>query len=456
MELSDKLSELRRANGMSQEELAEKLGVSRQAVSKWESGATQPELSKLIELSKIYQVSVDALLSLEHTNGDHPEVSPPPPLEDPAAANGQAAPEPAAVPSPLRKHGKAVRYGAAALAAVVVFAVARNYNERIKRLQSQVNSLQNQVSSMQGNLSSQISGISGSVQDILEREASLISQFDYEVTDVNLHKNECTLCFSLLPKSIPEGLAVTLVLVDNGDATALESARPHYSTTLAQDSFGVFRGEVTLPLSDKLAVTAQLDSGAETRTQQLEPIYSLKTMYQPQLDFFALPESFTPGSGNTPASLSLRALDENSPVHEMGYLQMGAYADCHVEAVYLTYSRAGKTLCTVPLAALAEDELRALMRESGDTNWSATSPATPVIAPDGWVESFYTICLTEPPEAFSIPLTDEWLISELTVELSDGTVLRTRLSQVRAAANGGYDLSEHYSRGELSFTISEE
>ena len=53
MELYEKLYELRRASGMSQEELAEKLGVSRQAVSKWESGATQPELSKLIELSKL-------------------------------------------------------------------------------------------------------------------------------------------------------------------------------------------------------------------------------------------------------------------------------------------------------------------------------------------------------------------------------------------------------------------
>ena len=56
MELYEKLYELRRASGMSQEELAEKLGVSRQAVSKWESGATQPELSKLIELSKLCSV----------------------------------------------------------------------------------------------------------------------------------------------------------------------------------------------------------------------------------------------------------------------------------------------------------------------------------------------------------------------------------------------------------------
>ena len=61
-----RISAHRKNKGLTQEALANTLGVSNQAVSKWESGATQPELSKLIELSKIYQVSVDALLSLEH------------------------------------------------------------------------------------------------------------------------------------------------------------------------------------------------------------------------------------------------------------------------------------------------------------------------------------------------------------------------------------------------------
>ena len=50
MTLGNKISALRSAAQISQEDLAEKLGVSRQAVSKWESGATQPELPKLIEL----------------------------------------------------------------------------------------------------------------------------------------------------------------------------------------------------------------------------------------------------------------------------------------------------------------------------------------------------------------------------------------------------------------------
>ena len=63
MKLCEKLYELRRAAGLSQEELAERLNVSRQAVSKWENGAAQPELSKLVELSRLYGVSVDELVN---------------------------------------------------------------------------------------------------------------------------------------------------------------------------------------------------------------------------------------------------------------------------------------------------------------------------------------------------------------------------------------------------------
>lgn len=53
---------LRKKNGLSQEELAEKLGVSRQSISKWESGTSLPEIDKLILLSEYFNVSVDYLV----------------------------------------------------------------------------------------------------------------------------------------------------------------------------------------------------------------------------------------------------------------------------------------------------------------------------------------------------------------------------------------------------------
>ena len=62
MILADKITEERKRNGWSQEELADKLGVSRQAVSKWESAGTVPDLQKVIQLADIFGVSIDYLL----------------------------------------------------------------------------------------------------------------------------------------------------------------------------------------------------------------------------------------------------------------------------------------------------------------------------------------------------------------------------------------------------------
>lgn len=62
MNLSNKIYEMRKAHGLSQEQLAEKLDVSRQSVSKWESGESIPELERLVEISKIFNVTTDYLL----------------------------------------------------------------------------------------------------------------------------------------------------------------------------------------------------------------------------------------------------------------------------------------------------------------------------------------------------------------------------------------------------------
>ena len=62
MSLGNKLAEARRAKNLTQEQLAEKLEVTRQAVSRWESGAAYPETDKIVRMAQILQVSCDYLL----------------------------------------------------------------------------------------------------------------------------------------------------------------------------------------------------------------------------------------------------------------------------------------------------------------------------------------------------------------------------------------------------------
>ncbi len=63
MKFNEKLIKLRKQKGLSQEELGYKLNVTRQTISKWELGQTAPEMDKLVELSKLFDISVDELIN---------------------------------------------------------------------------------------------------------------------------------------------------------------------------------------------------------------------------------------------------------------------------------------------------------------------------------------------------------------------------------------------------------
>ena len=61
-DIGERIQTLRKAGGLSQEELAGRTGVSRQAVSKWESGASEPSTSNLLALAKLFEISAEELL----------------------------------------------------------------------------------------------------------------------------------------------------------------------------------------------------------------------------------------------------------------------------------------------------------------------------------------------------------------------------------------------------------
>ena len=63
--LSENLWTLRKINGFSQEDVAEKIGVSRQAVAKWENGTTTPDIANCVALARLYNVTVDELLTFD-------------------------------------------------------------------------------------------------------------------------------------------------------------------------------------------------------------------------------------------------------------------------------------------------------------------------------------------------------------------------------------------------------
>ena len=106
MSLAEKMIELRKQNGLSQQDLADRLGVSRQAISRWETGAVQPTADSVRGLAQVLQVSTDYLLNDE--------------LDDPTPPRSpQPVPTPQEEPKPARKRRKWLL----ALAALVAVAL---------------------------------------------------------------------------------------------------------------------------------------------------------------------------------------------------------------------------------------------------------------------------------------------------------------------------------------------
>ena len=431
MELYEKLYELRRASGMSQEELAEKLGVSRQAVSKWESGATQPELSKLIELSKLYSVSVDELLSLEHAKPEQDAA------ESPVQSNAEKAPaEKLSFRDFCIQHKKIIGGAAVALAALI--AVGAHYNSRIHALSSQVDDLRSELYGVQSSLSNQINGISSTVSDILERETSLVLQFDYNVTNVDLKKQECTLAFSLLPKEIDEETHVSLLVTDR-DAPSPENC---HRLPLTQDDHGYLTGEVTLALSNDLDVSVSFEKDGAKQSGDLGAIYSLKDNALPQVSHLFIPYSYSRSTGK-PWEYHFKP---SSDARLSGSISLGALSRASIRSACLTYSRAGEVLERVPLAASCSDATTV-------TAISSDSAEAICIPQD---VAYYDLTIADKkPSSFSLPLETTPLVCELIVDLSDGITLRARLFKVRST-EGGDDCDETNdldSLGSLPFTV---
>lgn len=109
MSLAKKMIELRKQNGLSQQDLADRLGVSRQAISRWETGAVQPLADSVKSLAQVFQVSTDYLLN------DDLDTPTPPPTAQPAP--------PQEKPKSARKHRKWLLALAALAAAAVLILV---------------------------------------------------------------------------------------------------------------------------------------------------------------------------------------------------------------------------------------------------------------------------------------------------------------------------------------------
>ena len=253
--LGQRIQAGRREAGLSQENLGERLDVSRQAVSKWESDSAIPELEKLIAMSRLFGVSLGELLGIEPPEGTGAEEAMPlfqQKMEEAAAARH------AAQEARIRRKMGLLTAGTAA--GVVALILAGGLLVQLGSLESRLGELQGQIQAVQSDVGVQIASAVNQMNDISAKNNEILSDFTVTITGFDLKAQTVTLTASARPKErttdttadftaqLPGGQVLTA-------AAALEADR--YTAE-----------NWTVPMAEQIAVSVSLTSGDTVRTSQ--------------------------------------------------------------------------------------------------------------------------------------------------------------------------------------------
>ena len=273
----------RKAAGLSQEALGERLGVSRQAVSKWEADAAVPELENLIAMSRIFGVTIGALLGVEPPAGE-------------AAAPGEGKPEdgaPDAVAEAVPSHIGELTDRELAAAEAIAEKYLTVQSRRSRRwkiaagaagtvlvlgvllggvlLWSQLQSTQRELEATQYAVEQKIQSAAGKFSDILDEKDTIFHDFVIQVTDYDLSEETLKLQISAQAKTWEEGTtgAFTAVLSDG---------RQFRAEALQQEgTFSVQDWE--LPMDGEISLSAALTTAG---TSVSRPLAALSNSCRPE------------------------------------------------------------------------------------------------------------------------------------------------------------------------------
>ena len=300
--LGRRVQEARKAAGLSQESLGERLGVSRQAVSKWESDASVPDLENLIAMSRIFGVTIGALLGVEPpeapSEGDAPE-SPGDGAEDAAPVGELTDRELAAVEAIAQKYLEAVqrprwsrrkKLAAVAGACAAGLLIVLILNGIFSSLGRRLDQVQDQANYIQSSVSSQIGSLTGQLSDLLKAQNSIISGYDIRVADYSLEDRAWYLTASVTPREYTEGTVVTFTArADSGETSSSPPARneggiftvenwavPMDESPDVPGDFPVYPTDTTISVS--------FAGGDTVRTETLDSLYWNLTDYRLEVD----------------------------------------------------------------------------------------------------------------------------------------------------------------------------
>lgn len=215
MTIGTRIAAARRAAGLSQEGLAAQVGVSRQAVAKWEADASLPGADNLQELARALHTSCDELLTgVPAAPGKEDELAPL--LKSmQALLESQEAGRRAA----RRRTRRAVLLGC-----IAAFALLAVYANSLSAMQHRVDELNRRIAEIDGSIDSQLFSLRQNIEEGLRQQASIVASYDYRLDPAST-TGQATLWVTATPKESADGLTASFTLTPaEGEPITVEGA----------------------------------------------------------------------------------------------------------------------------------------------------------------------------------------------------------------------------------------
>ena len=318
MTVGQRIAQLRKELGLSQEALGEQLGVSRQAIYKWESDATLPEIEKLIALSKIFDVPVGWLLGVEEPPKDEPQETQS--ADELTQAQLEMVAEivrryQATFPQPEPPKRRKWPWVLAVLILIVVFV---KLFSSLNELKNDFNRIESSVQYIDRMTENRIDSITGRVEDVLNRMNSFTVEHSAEIAAVDLAANTVTFDLRAVPKTYHEGMTAEFQAEYGGgvvEANAQQGENRDYAATL------------TCPLTDEIVLSVVFVTGDKRETQSIQTYSDLYTC------------SFPVSSINTGPSFF--GLDGDTLSYDYFHLNISTYTHDELPTAEITQMRLG-------------------------------------------------------------------------------------------------------------------
>lgn len=267
MSIGSRIAEIRKNSRLSQEVFGASLDVSRQAISKWESDQSLPDVEKLISIGRIYGVSIGWILGMEEEKAPTGELTEEQMcmVKEIVRQYIEALPKPGAgADHDHEKKRSWLQRRLPLLSALLIIALilwCGQISGRLRDMRSQQNNLLNDINGIRYSVDNQISGIANRVEDILKAQNSLLADYSAEVSSTDLRAGTISFSVSAVPKTYIPGMNVEFVADDGAQPfTVVGSERAGHT----------FSASVTCGLTDGISLSAVLQEDGKAQTQLLD------------------------------------------------------------------------------------------------------------------------------------------------------------------------------------------